>query len=259
MREVTKKYFTKLEVNLKSNKQSYIIEAKRGQKYLFHNGKMVAKVRYKTSVETKVKSKSEQKKVLSIIANVKKSFSRFAKKNPDVAPIPQDFGSVYTDRISFKELPNDTELEYIDLNHCYWRIAHLLGYISERTYSNALDKPEMKLYRNMALSCTIAPKIIETHEYGKPPIIETENTTAYNIMYGNIRYFAWNIMGSLIEKLGHGKVFGYWTDGILVCKVDSQTVQDTFDEYNLLYSVQSCVKVSDREYKVIGKDKIKKV
>ena len=259
MREVSKKSFEKLEQNLKSNRQSYWIEAKRGQRYLFHNGKMVAKRKYKTSVEKKIKTRKEQQKVLSLIANVKKSFTSHIKKVGTVEEIPQHYGSVYTNRIAFRELPNDTELFYIDIKHCYWRIAFILGYISTKVYENNLDKKEMKLYRNMALSCTIAPKIIEIHEYNKPMVIQQEDTVMHKIMYSNIRFFAWNLMGNIVNELGKDKVFGYWTDGILVGKNEVNKVKKIFDVNNLLYRVKNCVKIDDKHYKEIERDKIKKV
>ena len=259
MREITRKSFKKLEGNLKSNKQSYRIEAKRGQRYLFHNGRMVAKVRYKTSVETKIDNKKDQQRVLSLIANVKKSFSRFIKNN-EVVELLQEYGSVYTNRIAFSEHPEDEPLYYVDLKHCYWRIAYLLGYISERIYETNLEKPEMKLYRNMALSCTIAPKIVEIHEYSKPLLIEQEDTSKHQIMYSNIRYYAWNLMGSIVhDHIGREKVFGYWTDGILVGKEDSEAVKKIFDNNNLLYRVKDCVKVDARHYKENERDRIKRI
>ena len=220
---------------------------------------MVAKVKYKTSVETKIDNKKDQQRVLSLIANVKKSFTRYIKNNGDIVEIPQEYGSVFTNRIAFFDHPEDEPLYYIDLKHCYWRIAYLLGYISERIYETNLEKPEMKLYRNMALSCTIAPKIIEIHEFNKPPVIEQENTVKHQIMYSNIRFFAWNLMGDTVQHIGMEKVFGYWTDGILVAKDDVEAVKKKFDDNKLLYRVKDCIKIDDRHYKEIGKDRAKRI
>lgn len=51
----------------------------------------------------------------------------------------------------------------IDINHCYWRTALLLGFVSEETYKKGIDKPQYKDGRLIAIG-TLG-KIITVRKY----------------------------------------------------------------------------------------------
>ena len=153
----------KFKENLVGRKLTFQVERKRNETSFLVNGKKIAKANQKNSVNTaNVKNK---KLILNIFASVKKSINRYLEKcNFTYDKKEKIYDSSFINRILFDELPNGSVFYYIDVKHCYWRIAYLNGYISESYYNKILKDPELKLYRNMALSCIIAPRIIDYYE-----------------------------------------------------------------------------------------------
>jgi len=225
----------------------FSVERKRGNRAIIVNDKVA--VLNANQFEIKLGAK-EKKEVVSLIANVKKGFTKFLTKNGFyVEPIEQRHGSYFHNQHLFNALPVDGKFILIDVSHCYWRIAYLLGYISERTYSNTLKKKDgMKLWRNMALACTIAPKTREYY-WHKVKIMEiSEDTSQYQQMYKNIRYRAYNLMGDICAKIGQKNCFGYRTDGIFVTPEREAEVKKMLKKERLNFKTNKLVKISSSSY-----------
>jgi hypothetical protein len=185
-----------------------------------------------------------------LFANVKKSINKFIiKNNCEIPKIEKEYDSTFTNRLLFDSLPIGTNFYYLDVKHCYWRIAYLNGYISENYYKKILENPDLKIYRNMALSCIIAPKSVEYYENGELINVITEDTGIYHTIYENIRFKAWNIFGSLcFEKIGKEKTIGYYTDGIMVLSDDVAIVKTTLSRNKLQFRITKCIKTKDRQW-----------
>lgn len=238
----------KFKENLVNRKLTFVIERKRNETAFIVNGKKVAKANKRNSINTT--RTNDSNKVLNIFASVKKSINKYLEKNDfQISKKVKNYDSSFVNRGLFNSLPNGTTFYYVDVKHCYWRIAYLNGYISQNYYEKILKDPEMKLYRNMALSCIIAPRIMDYYKNGQYIHTIQEDTQVYQDIYENIRFTAWNIFGKLcFERIGKEKTIGYFTDGIMVFEPDVNTVKTTLSRAKLQYSVVKCIKVGDKTY-----------
>lgn len=234
--------------NLLRRKKSFVIEKKRAEVYVVLNGKKVAKLKSRTNVVNVDKSKS--KAIINLFASVKKSVNRYIiKQGFDVKAVQKKYSSVFSNRELFDELPVGSQFHYIDVKHCYWRIAFLKGYITEYLYNKILETDGMKLYRNMALACIVAPKQVTYYHNGQVGQTVVEDNTLHDLVYKNIRYTAWNIFGRLaFEKLGRERCIGYFTDGIMVFPSDLKQIQTVLARNELQHRVIDCEKTGYREY-----------
>lgn len=238
----------KFKQNLVGRKLTFRVERKRNETSFLVNGKRIAKANQRNSVNTSQNHNS--KLILNIFASVKKSINRYLEKsNFTYDKKEKIYNSSFINRILFDELPNGSVFYYIDVKHCYWRIAYLNGYISESYYNKILKDPELKLYRNMALSCIIAPRIIDYYENGSYRHTIQEDTQVYQDIYENIRFTAWNLFGKLcFEKIGKENTIGYFTDGIMVFEKDVNLVKTTLSRAKLQFKVVKCIKVKHKHY-----------
>ena len=234
--------------NLLQRQISFTIERKRNELYFISNGKKIAKARTKNSISQV--NKEDVRDIINLFANVKKSINKYIIQNDvSVKPIQKKYDSSFSNRLLFDSLPIGTSFYYIDVKHCYWRIAYLNGYISENYYKKILEKPDLKIYRNMALSCIIAPQSVEYYDKGKLVNVIEEDTGIYHTIYENIRFKAWNIFGTLcFEKIGKEKTIGYYTDGIMILSDDVEKVKTTLTRNKLQYKITKCIKTKDRQW-----------
>jgi hypothetical protein len=242
--------------NLISRRLSFKLVTKRAETTLLKNGVEVARLKLNNNKRVKVKSEA-----LSLFSSVKKSINKFiVEKKLDIEEVPQIYPAKLSNRILYHELEDNDEFILIDVKHCYWRIAYLKGYISKSLYESVIEHqdPQFKLWRNMSLSCIIAPKKVQVFKNGREfPMIE-EDTTLYKIIYSNIRFTAWNLFGSISEKIGFENVLGYNTDGIMVFEKDVNRVTSTLARNKLQYTVKKCFKHSMNEY-ITEKGKVYKI
>jgi hypothetical protein len=235
-------------INLLKRKIPFTIEKKRNEVFFLSNGKKIAKAKSKNTISHV--NKEEVRNIINLFANVKKSINKYIiDNNVKVEPILKKYDSSFSNRILFDSFPIGTTFYYIDVKHCYWRIAYLNGYITENYYKKILEKPDLKIYRNMALSCIIAPKTVEYYDNGELVNVIEEDTSIYQTIYENIRYKAWNIFGTLcFEKIGKEKTIGYYTDGIMILFNDINKVKATLSRNKLQFRITKCIKTKDRQW-----------
>lgn len=234
--------------NLLKRKQSFVLEKKRTELNIFQHGKKIAKFKSNNSLSNLQRDDSKQ--ILNLFATVKKSINKsLADNNYQVKKVRKKYDSTYSNKNLFYRLPIGTEFYYIDVKHCYWRIAYLKGYLSEYFYNKVLENKDLKIFRNMALSCIIAPKKKEFYSDGRLVYSVEEDTTIYNDVYESIRFTAWNLFGTITyDKIGKEKTIGYFTDGIMVFNEDVPLVRTILARNKLQYTIVKCIKVSDKEY-----------
>jgi len=234
--------------NLLNRKIPFTIERKRNEVVFVSNGKRIAKAESKNTI-SHIKN-DETRNILSLFANVKKSINKYLiQSGLEIERIEKKYDSTFSNRLLFDSLPIGTQFDYVDVKHCYWRIAYLNGYISENYYKKILENPDLKIYRNMALSCIIAPKSVEYYENGILVSVIEEDTGIYQTIYENIRFKAWNIFGSLcFEKIGQQKTIGYYTDGIMVLSDDVAKVKATLTRNKLQFRTTKCIKTNHRQW-----------
>lgn len=238
---------------LQKDGKQFIIEEKRNSVTIIgKGGKVKAVIDKENSISKIKKSNSSLSKgsLLSIFATVKKSFITALSKNLEIERLPQFHPSTFTNRDTWNDLRKGRVFYYIDVNHCYWRIAYLQGYISEYYYNKILENPEYKLYRNMALASIKAPKTRKYYNNGELQLTVTEDTRILDTAYANIRYTAWNLMGAIKTEVGQD-CLKYITDGIMVFKKDVDYVCDCLDNADLTYSIVKCKKLNKKEIETI--------
>jgi hypothetical protein len=244
--------------NLNKRGKRFTVERKRGERHLILKGKKIAKLKRRNSISQL--DKDESKQILSLFGSVKKSVNRkLEKDNFQITPIDKKYNSVFTNKNLFLSVPVGTQFYYVDVKHCYWRIAYLQGYITEYYYKKVLEKPDLKLYRNMALSCIIAPKQVEYYSEGQKQMTIKEDSYLYETVYQNIRHYAWNLFGRLcFEKIGEENCMGYFTDGILVFDKDLKTVKTMLARHKLQHRIILCEKTATNEYVYVDEGEVRK-
>tara|TARA_Y100000361_G_scaffold145358_1_gene154446 strand:+ start:210 stop:893 length:684 start_codon:yes stop_codon:yes gene_type:complete len=129
----------------------------------------------------------------------------------------------------------------IDLNHAYWRVAYLKGYINETTYKKGLTSEELKHIRLSTLSTLGKARVYEVYEKGKyiRDEVFAEDIQLQQV-YNDIRYSTYAVMYECSEILKND--FKSWkTDCIFFkdTKANRKLVTDLLDEYNLEYKYQT--------------------
>lgn len=230
----------------------FVIEKKRTVNHLIMNRKYLAISKNKNHI-----AKGEQRKeVISLFAQVSKMINKYIiENNFTVKMVRQRHSSSDTNRGKFQKMKVGSEFYYIDVAHCFWRIAFLNGYINEKYYENVLKKPELKTYRNMALACIVAPRTMEYHAHGKSFEI-SEDKTLWRIIYDNIRFTSYNLMGDLARHIPNFFI-AYRTDGIMVTKPAVKKVKDLLESAGFEYRITKCRKVDDGHY--LHGSKVKKI
>ena len=234
--------------NLNRRKKTFNVEIKRNSKNILVNGKKVAKLKVNNSISPL--ERNDSAKVLNLFASVKKSINKYLNNNNfTIIKIVKKYNSTFTNRPLYSSLEIGTKFYYVDVKHCYWRIAYLQGYLSEYYYLKILENPEMKLWRNMALSCIIAGKKVEYYKDGKHFHTVSEHTQMYEQVYENIRFYAWNLFGRLcFEKIGEDRCMGYFTDGIMILEEDLKTVRTVLARHKLQFRILSCEKTEQNKF-----------
>lgn len=230
--------------DLDSRKSKFIVERKRTVSSLIMGGKHFALSRNKNHI-TKGEKKTE---IISLFAQVAKSVSNYILANNfDIEKVYQVHPSSDTNRSKYKSMKIGAEFWYVDVSHCYWRIAFLQKYISKRLYENVLKKPELKTYRNMALACIVASKSRTYHEDGKITLDITEDKALWKTVYDNIRFTSYNVMGDCATSV-YKYFIAYRTDGIMVTRPALKKVKTMLKDAGFNYTATRCIKIDENQY-----------
>lgn len=238
-----------------NNGRDFIVDHKRDTHGIIHMGKWTVVTRSVSKIKFSIK-KSE---IVSLFSRVTKSVNKHIVENDFfIEEIKQIHTSSKIDRIKYAEMKEGEIFFYVDVNHCFWRIAYLFGYLTPRLYNEVLQKDKFKTYRNMALACIVAPRSRDYYINGVKIITITEDKTLHKRIYDNIRYASYNLMGDIFEYTKEYCI-GYRTDGIMIKTIEAvEAVKDILSENNLDFTVVECKKVNDKEF-IFGEKGIKKI
>lgn len=229
-----------------AKKKNFHIHRKRGNESMHVNDNTVAI--YKSG--KRKKNKQLDKEVVNLIANVSKNINNFCVKNQFDFEIEKErHTSIWSNHDLFFELDEGEIFYYIDIKHCFWRIAFLKGYISENMYKSILEKPHLKTYRNMALACIVAPASRDYYVNGEKVLGIEEDKTMHRLIYDNIRFTCYNLMGDIAAAVGEKYVIGYRTDGIMVLPEKKDEVISLIKEQDFMCTDKRIIKVDDSYYK----------
>lgn len=183
-----------------------------------------------------------------LMKNVRSSVTRYIKSvNFQVPEIKKEYPVIFTNRLFWESIPDNTDFYIIDAKHAYWRIAFLLGYIKKGMYEKYAENKEIKAVRNIALAILNSSHKCEYYQNRKK-IHECEcDTSLYSRVYNNIRYFSYNLCGRLRNDLDNA-CFAYRTDGVFLLRFGLYRAKKIFEENNLLYKIEKCVKIDNKSY-----------
>lgn len=199
------------------------------------------------SVRTK-KHNKKSGKVFRLFKSVEKSVNHYIiKKKFDLPQIKRECSPSFINKQMFYELPDGFEFYYVDIRHCYWRIAYLAKLIDEDIYLQYKDDPEFKLARNISLSILTSRRSNEYYKNGKLTHKISCYNPHYKTVYKNIRYTAYNFSGMVKEKL-NGRCIGYHIDGFMIYKEDRPIVKKEMRKARLYYSTTRCKKTGEKTY-----------
>lgn len=228
-------------------KKTFCVHKKRGTKVMYFGEDAVAISKQKK--KKSITDKALNREVVNLIANVAKNINAFIVSSNFSFDIEEErHSSTWTNRELYKTLQEGKEFYYIDIAHCFWRIAFLKGYISQSMYKSILKKPHLKTYRNMALACVIAPSSRDYYIRGVKTMSIEEDKTLQRLIYDNIRFTCYNLMGDIVSAIGEQYVIGYRTDGILVLPEKKDAVIQMIIEQDFKCTEKKMTKVDDSFY-----------
>jgi hypothetical protein len=124
-----------------------------------------------------------------------------------------------------------------DLNHAFWRIAYLKGYISHKTYEHGLVE-KAKALRLATLSVLGREKKYDKYQNGtktEEVVIRPKNEML-QLVYKDIRYSCYYTMYELSKLLGDD--FDCWKTDCIYYRDSPENrkiIHDFLDERNILY------------------------
>jgi hypothetical protein len=179
------------------------------------------------------KNKNFPPEFICLFNMVKTDVKKFLKVNPIVnEPI-----KVNVTQYNYGYKENDDKLTATDLDHAFWRIAYVKGYISKKTYIKGLDS-KAKAIRLASLSVLGREKKFDKYIDGvhKGTITYTEPDETLKKVFVDIRFSCYYMMYELSEIL-KDDFDCYKTDCIYYRDTpkNRKLVHDYFDERNMLY------------------------
>jgi hypothetical protein len=230
-------------INKVARRASYVIETRGARKTIIAGGKKLAAFRPGIP-NPDIKSIRAH----HLMRVVRASVTRYiVKKKLEVPEIKKKYPVVFTNRFFWLSVPNNTEFYIIDAKHAYWRIAYLQGYIGEKLYGKYAEDKDLKAAKNISLAILNSNHIREYFVRGKK-VAEIEcDISLYSRIYDNIRHFSFNFCGMIRNDLD-AHCFAYRTDGVFLLKPGIARAKKIFEENNLFYKIEKCIKIDDKTY-----------
>jgi hypothetical protein len=176
----------------------------------------------------------------------------FPKKKLFLFKVVNDDVKKFIDQNPFIDLPPQQPTQYFnvdydetigvitgtDLDHAYWRIAYVKGYISKKVYLRGIEDDDAKTIRLATLGNLGREDKFERYingEYIETYIHRAENK-AMKKVYKDIRYTCYYMMFQLSAMLGDD--FESWATDCIYYRDSAENrkkVHDFFDMHNMLY------------------------
>jgi hypothetical protein len=263
MKKVDQETFDFYVKSFEEQKRNFVVEEKRSFKKLIMRGKTILSVETKDKKEEKM-NKEQRAQFFSLLGQVSKAATKYITENNfEVEKVESLCGAVWVNRKKYREMKQGAKFYYVDAAHCFWRIAYLRGYIGENLYVSMLDKPELKQYRQMALSCIVAPRGRKYFNGGKPILMADgkeleifEDKKLYARIYNNIRFTAYNTMGYCRQELGDA-IIAFKTDGLMVQKKGLSKAKKLLTQCGFDYKITECFKEDELYFWYDGETKKK--
>jgi hypothetical protein len=191
---------------------------------------------------------SDRKNARRIMTETRSSVTRYIRKNLGTIPVVERSHPVfYTNKELWNLLPVNTSFYLIDANHCYWRIAFILGYITKGLYLKYCDNQDYKTLRNIALAILNTGIRREYYHFGLKTHEIDCDVRDYRQIYTNIRHYAYNNSGE-VRMTVQKYCIAYRVDGVYLLPQGIAKARRVFEKNNLLYKTARCIKIDDKNY-----------
>jgi len=143
---------------------------------------------------------NKMQKGLYLFRMVKKDFDKWIDDNYNE---DYKFDSGFRSHYIAKLKVNPDELFKIDINHAYWRIAYLNGYISDKTYKSGLKLKDQDKYMKQAYCMALSTQGISRKLRGykgsnlNGKVKSIEKTRLHKDIYSDIRNKTFKVMDEL--------------------------------------------------------------
>lgn len=204
-----------------------------GVEYYIKNSTNTTDVFYSDTLYTFSKSK-KLNKGLFLFGMVKRDFDIWKENNP--SPV---FLENYKANFVLRKPTTSEKVFSYDINHAYWRIAYIKGYISEKTYNHGIrlkaQGNDMKEVYCMALSTQGQTKTLKASVKGfvKEKKMKISKDVFHRDIYNDIRNSTYAVMDELAHELGND-FLNYNVDCISFAgEHNIQKVEEYFKNKNL--------------------------
>jgi hypothetical protein len=179
------------------------------------------------------KNKSFPGDMIYLFNSVRLDVKKYLSENEDVIPVKKVNVSEY----NFNYQEKDDLITATDLNHAFWRIAYVKGYIREETYKRGLVS-KAKGLRLACLSVLGREKKFDNYVDGQKvdSVVFKELNEKFRNVYIDIRYSCYYMMYELSLLLGDD--FDCWRTDCIYYRdtpANRKLVQDYFNEKKMTY------------------------
>jgi hypothetical protein len=174
------------------------------------------------------------KSKLYLFKMVNDDVKKFIDNNPFIDLPPQK----KTQEFNLEYDVDSGNLTGTDLDHAYWRIAYVKGYISKNTYQHGVKDEKSKTIRLATLGVLGTEQKFDRYEKGEyiETIVHRRENKAMKQVYKDIRLTCFYMMYELSMQLGED--FESWNTDCIYYRdsvENRKMVHDFFDMHNMLY------------------------
>ena len=246
------------------NKQPHSIVLYRDERILVVDNKDLYKqerVRASNpSITTKNKKEETKKKrqEIAFYGQVKRQINNFIKKQDyNIRPI-ENTHPVREKTNKHEDIKIGDRFLSVDIRNCYWQLMYKFGYINENLFEKYNLNEDYKKQMLMSLTITVSVKTkqfyFDTFIPHTPDLeVDCENQI-YQVLFDNVRYTTYNIMGDIANNVLGGDFINYNTDGIYI-KLDKKELSKVVKALNkqgLRSRTTICEKISKTEFRKVN-------
>jgi hypothetical protein len=193
-------------------------------------------------------------KFYSFLASFKRGLYQNLFSNEKLITFKIDFdgSSRGKNRDLFQTIEIEQSYYNLDLISAYWQIGYRLGYVSKKNYLKYLKNDDYKAAKRLCFSFLARCNYKEyLNPDGSKYIIECDNSIDQQV-YDNVRNELYRIILGAVDLINSSYI-DYNIDGISFLKSELPIVKKYFDDLELEYKINPCVKQGDSHYLYKGK------
>ncbi len=150
----------------------------------------------------------------------------------------------------WNEIPVGSVFYNMDLSSAYWQMAFKLGYISKKLHDNYIYRDEYKAAKRYCVSFLARSNKMRYISPEKETYEITCDNKVFQGVYDNIRNELYNTITEVVNECE--SCIEYNIDGITILKNDYSKVKKIFKHKNLMFKINQCIKINEKQYLYSG-------